>query len=337
MKDEVLAPRRAAGRFRFILHPSAFILWIVAASAIAADASDYPSRPVRLIDPYAPGGGSGLIARVVGAKLSEAWGKQVVVDNRPGAAAAIGTEILMRSAPDGYTLGMGTSGSIAISPNLNKVPYDPVRDLIAITQTSAQSMVAVVHPSVPIHSVKDLVAQARAQPNKLVYASSGSGGSGHLAVELFQALAKVSMIHVPYKGNGPAVIAQLSGEVQLGFNNMLAVLPHAQSGRLRALAVTSARRSPSLPNLPTMAEAGVQGYEATSWNGIFAPARTPRPVIDKIHSEVVKILRTPDVREKLVAAGSDPVGSTPQEFQAYVKLELARWGKVIKDNNIKGE
>jgi tripartite-type tricarboxylate transporter receptor subunit TctC len=312
-------------------------LLLVAGPALAADASDYPSRPIRLIDPYAPGGGSGLIARVVGAKLSEAWGKQIVVDNRPGAAAAIGTEILARSAPDGYTLGMGTSGSIAISPNMNKVPYDPVRDLIAITQTSAQSMVAVVHPSTSIHSVKDLIAQAKAHPNKLVYASSGSGGSGHLAVELFQALAKVNMIHVPYKGNGPAVIAQVSGEVQLGFNNMLAVLPHAHSGRLRAIAVTSAQRSPSLPNVPTVAEAGVPGYEATSWNGIFAPARTPRPIIDRIHLEVVRILKTPDVREKLVAAGSDPVGSTPEAFQAYVKLELARWGKVIRENNIKGE
>jgi tripartite-type tricarboxylate transporter receptor subunit TctC len=329
--------KRLAKCFSFLLPPSAFLLWIVAASALAADAGDYPNRPVRLIDPYAPGGGSGLIARVVGAKLSEAWGKQVVVDNRPGAAAAIGTEILMRSAPDGYTLGMGTSGSIAMSPNLNKVPYDPVKDLIAITQTSAQSMVVVVHPSVPIHSVKDLVAQARAQPGKLVYASSGSGGSGHLAVELFQALTKVSMIHVPYKGNGPAIIAQVSGEVQLGFNNMLAVLPHAQSGKLRALAVTSARRAPSLPSLPTLAEAGVPGYEATSWNGIFAPARTPKPIIDRIHAEVVKILKTPDVREKLIAAGSDPVGSTPQEFHAYVKLELARWGKVIRDNGIKSE
>jgi tripartite-type tricarboxylate transporter receptor subunit TctC len=331
----VKTAKRTARSFYFRLSTFAFLLGVAVPTAYAADS--YPSRPVRLIDPYAPGGGSGLIARVVGAKLSEAWGKQVVVDNRPGAAAAIGTEILMRSAPDGYTLGMGTSGSIAISPNMNKVPYDPVTDLIAITQTSAQSMVAVVHPSVAIHSVKDLVAQARANPNKLVYASSGSGGSGHLAVELFQALAKVTMTHVPYKGNGPAVIAQLSGEVQLGFNNMLAVLPHAQSGRLRALAVTSAKRSPSLPNLPTMAEAGVPGYEATSWNGIFAPARTPRPIIDKIHAEVVRILRTPDVREKLVAAGSDPVGSTPQEFQAYVKLELARWGKVIRENNIKGE
>jgi tripartite-type tricarboxylate transporter receptor subunit TctC len=331
----VKTAKRTARSFYFRLSTFAFLLGVAVPTAYAADS--YPSRPVRLIDPYAPGGGSGLIARVVGAKLSEAWGKQVVVDNRPGAAAAIGTEILMRSAPDGYTLGMGTSGSIAISPNMNKVPYDPVTDLIAITQTSAQSMVAVVHPSVAIHSVKDLVAQARANPNKLVYASSGSGGSGHLAVELFQALAKVTMTHVPYKGNGPAVIAQLSGEVQLGFNNMLAVLPHAQSGRLRALAVTSAKRSPSLPNLPTMAEAGVPGYEATSWNGIFAPARTPRPIIDKIHAEVVRILRTPDVRETLVAAGSDPVGSTPQEFQAYVKLELARWGKVIRENNIKGE
>ena len=302
-----------------------------------ADAQNYPDRPVRLIDPYAPGGGSGVVARLVGAKLGEAWGKQVVVDNRPGAAAAIGTEICARAAPDGYTLCMGTSGSIAISPNMNKVPYDPVKDLIAITQTSAQSMLVVLHPSVPINSVKELIAFARAQPGKLIYASSGTGGSGHLAVELFLALTKLSMTHVPYKGNGPALLAQVSGEVQLGFNNMLAVLPHATSGRLKPIAVTSATRARALPNIPTVAEAGVPGYEATSWNGIFAPARTPRPIIDKIHSAVVQVLNTPDVREKLVAVGSEPVGSTPEAFLSYVKSELARWGKVIRDNNIRGE
>jgi tripartite-type tricarboxylate transporter receptor subunit TctC len=315
------------------------VLLLAASAAIGAqqEGASYPVRPVRLIDPYAPGGGSGLIARLVGAKLSETWGKQVVVDNRPGAAAAIGTEIAARSAPDGYTLCMGTSGSIAISPNMNKVPYDPVKDLIPITQTSAQVMVVVVHPSVPIHSVRDLIAHAKAQPGRIIYASSGTGGSGHLAVELFQALAKVNMTHVPYKGNGPAVLAQVSGEVQLGFNNILAVLPHVQSGRLKAIAVTSAKRTATVPDVPTLAEAGVLGYEATSWNGIFAPAKTPRPIIDRIHAEVVKILNTPDVREKLIAAGSDPVGSTPEEFLAYVKVELARWGKVIRENNIRAD
>jgi tripartite-type tricarboxylate transporter receptor subunit TctC len=311
------------------------IAWLPAAPAAYAPA--YPVRPVRLIDPYAPGGGSGLIARLVGAKLSETWGKQVVVDNRPGAAAAIGTEIAARSAPDGYTLCMGTSGSIAISPHMNKVPYDPVKDLIPITQTSAQVMVVVLHPSVPIQSVKELIAHAKAQPGRIIYASSGTGGSGHLAVELFQSLAKVSMTHVPYKGNGPAVLAQVGGEVQLGFNNILAVLPHVQSGRLKPLAVTSARRAATVPDLPTLAEAGVPGYEATSWNGIFAPAKTPRPIIDKIHAEVVKILNTPDVRERLISAGSDPIGSTPEEFLAFVKAELARWGKVIRENNIRAD
>ena len=308
-------------------------------AALAAESGiqKYPDRPVRLIDPYAPGGGSGLVARLLSAKLPETWGRQVVVDNRPGAAAAIGTEICARAAPDGYTLCMGTSGSIAISPNMNKVPYDPVTDLVAITQTSAQSMLVVVHPSVPINSVKELTAFARANPNKLVYASSGTGGSGHLAVELYQALTKVSMTHVPYKGNGPAVIAQISGEVQLGFNNILAVLPHVQSGKLKAIAVTSTKRATTVPNVPTMIESGVAGYDATSWNGIFAPAKTPRPIIDKIHADVVRVLRTPDIREKLVASGSDPVGSTPAEFSAHVKAELARWGKVVRENNIRAD
>ena len=314
-------------------YAAALALILTAGTCAAA----YPDRPVRLIDPYAPGGGSGVVARLVGAKLGEIWGRQIVVDNRGGAAGAIGTEICARAAPDGYTLCMGTSGSIAISPNMNKVPYDPVKDLIAITQTSAQSMLVVLHPSAPMNSVKEVIAFARAHPSKLIYASSGTGGSGHLAVELFQALTKVSMTHVPYKGNGPALLAQVSGEVQLGFNNMLAVLPHATSGRLKAIAVTSTKRAAALPNVPTVAEAGVPGYEAISWNGIFAPARTPRPIVNQIHAEVVKVLNMPDVRERLVAVGSDPVGSTPDEFLAHVKLELARWGKLIRDNNIRSE
>ena len=305
--------------------------------AAQPEAKDYPQRPIRLIDPYAPGGGSGVVARLVTAKLSDAWGKQVVIDNRPGASGAIGTEIAMRALPDGYTLLMGTSGSIAISPNMNKVPYEPLKDLIPITQTSGQSMLLVVHPSVPINSVKDLLAAAKAQPKKLTFASSGTGGSGHLAAELFQSIAKVSLIHVPYKGNGPAVFAVLSAEVQLGFNNILAVLPHVNGGKLKAIAVTSPKRAAAVPNVPTLAESGVTGYEATSWNGIFAPAKTPRPIINKVHGEVVKALNLPDVREKLVAMGSDPVGSTPEEFYAHIKVELERWGKVIRDNNIRSE
>ncbi|MBY0265835.1 MAG: tripartite tricarboxylate transporter substrate binding protein [Burkholderiales bacterium] len=301
------------------------------------EAQNFPQRPIRLIDPYAPGGGSGVVARLVATKMAEAWGKQVVIDNRPGATGTIGTELAMRAVPDGHTLLMGTSGSIAISPNMNKVPYDPVRDFIAITQTSGQAMLVVLHPSVPVNSVKELVALAQAQPGKLTYASSGSGGSGHLAVELFQSIAKVRMIHVPYKGSGPAVQALVGGESQIGFNNILAVLSYVNAGRLKGIAVTSPKRAPAVPNLPTLAEAGVTGYEAMSWNGMFAPAKTPRAIITKIHAEVVKALNSPDVRDKLVAMGSDPVASTSEEFSAYVKAELARWGKVIRDNNIRTE
>lgn len=301
------------------------------------EAQNFPQRPIRLIDPYAPGGGSGVVARLVAVKLSEAWGRQVVIDNRPGAAGAIGTELAMRAVPDGHTLMMGTSGSIAISPNMNKVPYDPVRDFIAITQTSGQAMLVVAHTSVPVNSVKELVALAQAQPGKLTYASSGSGGSGHLAVELFQSIARVRMTHVPYKGSGPAVQALVGGESQIGFNNILAVLSYVNAGRLKGIAVTSPKRAPAVPNLPTLAESGVTGYEAMSWNGMFAPAKTPRAIITKIHAEVVKALNSPDVRDKLVAMGSDPVASTSEEFSAYVKAELARWGKVIRDNNIRTE
>jgi tripartite-type tricarboxylate transporter receptor subunit TctC len=320
-------------------------LWVVATcavlvspvSALAADARAYPDRPIRLIDPYAPGGGSGVIARFLSQKMSEAWGRQIVVDNRPGAAGAIGTEIAVRASPDGYTLLMGTSGSIGISPNMNKLSYDPVKDLTAISQTSSQVMLVVLHPSLPVNSVKELIVYAKAQPGKLVYASSGTGGSGHLATELFQSITKTSMIHVPYKGNGAAVVAQLSGEVQLGFNNILSVFPHVSGGKLKAIGVTSAKRAPSVPTVPTLMESGVTGYEAVSWNGVFAPAQTPRPIIDKINAEIVKAIAIPDVRDKLIAMGSDPTTSTPEAFQAFIKLELARWGKVIKDNNIRSE
>lgn len=306
----------------------------VAAQGVAA----YPERPVRLIDPYAPGGGSGLIARVLSDKLSPIWGRQIVVDSRPGAAAAIGTAMAAKAPPDGYTLLMGTSGSIAINPGIYpQLPYDPVRDLAAITQTSAQLMVLVLHASVGASSVKELIALAASQPGKLNFSSAATGSTGHLAGELFKGLTKVDMTHVPYKGSSPAALAVLAGEVHLMFGNILTVLPHVNAGKLKAIAVTSRERTNVLPNLPTVAQAGVPGYEATGWNGVFAPARTPRAIVTKLNADILKVLTMPDVRERLLAMGSTPVGGTPEEFSAFVKQEIARWGKVVRDGNIRAD
>jgi len=308
------------------------------AALAQSGAASYPERPVRLIDPYAPGGGSGLIARILSDKLSPIWGRQIVVDNRPGAAAALGTEMAVRAAPDGHTLIMGTSGSIAINPSIYpKLPYDPVRDLVAITQTSEQVSALVLHPSLPASSVKELIAFAQAQPGKLNFSSAAHGSTGHLAVELFKQLAKVDMRHVPYKGSGPAAIAVIAGEVQLMITNVLTVLPHIQSGKMKAIAVTSRERSGALPQLPTIAEAGVPGYEAMGWNGVFAPVRTPRAIVARLNADIVKVLNMAEVRERLATMGSTPVGGTPEQFGAYVKLEIARWGRVIRDNDIRVE
>ena len=299
-------------------------------------AANFPERPVRLIDPYAPGGGSGVLARILSEKLSPVWGKQIVVDNRPGAAGAIGTEMAMRAAADGHTLVMGTSGSIAINPSIYpKLPYDPVRDLVAITQTSEQVSALALNPAVPASSVQELIALARSQPGKLNFASAAHGSTGHLAGELFKQLAKVDMRHVPYKGSGPAAVALIAGEVQMMIVNVLTLLPHIQSGRIKALAVTSRERSAALPNLPTIAEAGVPGYEAMGWNGVFAPVKTPRAIVGKLNADIVRVLNMPDVRERLAAMGSTPVGGTPEQFGDYVKREIERWGRVIRESGIK--
>jgi tripartite-type tricarboxylate transporter receptor subunit TctC len=299
-------------------------------------AATFPERPVRLIDPYAPGGGSGVLARILSERLSPLWGKQIVVDNRPGAAGALGTEMAMRAAPDGHTLVMGTSGSIAINPSIYpKLPYDPVRDLVAITQTSEQVSALALHPAVPANSVKELISLARSQPGKLNFSSAAHGSTGHLSGELFNQLAKVDTRHVPYKGSGPAAVALIAGEVQMMIGNVLTLLPHIQSGRIKAIAVTSRARSPSLPNLPTIAEAGVPGYEAMGWNGVFSPARTPRAIVEKLNADIVRVLNMPDVRERLAAMGSTPVGGTPEQFGDYVKREIERWGRVIRESGIK--
>lgn len=311
---------------------------LVSAGALAQTSTplSFPERPVRLIDPYAPGGGSGVLARILSERLSPVWGKQIVVDNRPGAAGAVGTEMAMRASPDGHTLVMGTSGSIAINPSIYpKLPYDPVRDLQAITQTSEQVSALALHPAVPANSVSELIAYARSLPGKLNFASAAHGSTGHLSGELFNQLAKVDTRHVPYKGSGPAAVALISGEVQMMIGNVLTLLPHIQSGRIKAIAVTSRERSPSLPNLPTIAEAGVPGYEAMGWNGVFAPASTPRAIVDRLNSDIVRVLSMAEVRERLAAMGSTPVGGTPEQFGSYVKREIERWGRVIRDSGIK--
>jgi tripartite-type tricarboxylate transporter receptor subunit TctC len=336
------AAKRAQPRRALTAFSAAFVMSTAAVFASPAHAQSgaaaYPQRPVRLVDPYAPGGGSGLIARLLSDKLSPLWGRQIVVDNRPGAAAAIGTEMVARAAPDGHTLLMGTSGSIAINPGMYpNLPYDPVRDLVAITQTSAQVNVLVLHPSVNAGSVKELIALAASQPGKLNFSSAANGSTGHLAGELFLGLAKVRMTHVPYRGSSPAAIAVIAGEVQLMFGNVLAVLPHVNSGKLKAIAVSSRERTKALPQLPTIAESGLPGYEAMGWNGVFAPAATPPAIVAKLNKDIVNVLNMPDVRERLESMGSNPVGGTPEQFGAYVKQEIARWGAVIRDNDIRIE
>jgi tripartite-type tricarboxylate transporter receptor subunit TctC len=303
-----------------------------------AEAKSYPDRPVRVIDAYSPGGGSDVVARLLAPKLSEMWGKQVVVENRPGASGAIGTEVAAKAPADGHTLLMGIDGSIAVNPTLfPKLPYDPQRDLVAITQTATQPMILVVHPSVPVASVKELLARAQTQPGKLNFSSGGPGGTSHLAAELFKALAKVDLGHIPYKGSAPAVVAVLAGEVQMMIGVAPPLLPHVNAGKLKALGVTSTTRSSFLPSVPTVAEAGVAGYEAAGWNGLFAPAKTPAAIVAKINSDVVKALNMPDVRDKLVSMGATPVGNSPEQFAAFIKQETARWGKVIRDNNVRAD
>ena len=307
-------------------------------TAAAAAAQDYPSKPIRFIVPFPPGGGNDTMARTVGQKLTEAFGQQVVIDNRAGAGGIIGADMAAHSAPDGYTLFLGGVGSHGTNPNLNaKLPYDPVRDFAPISLIASAPMVVVVHPSVPAKSLGELIKLAKAKPGTLNFASNGTGGSSHLAAELFKMMAGVDIVHVPYKGLAPALIDLLSGQVQLMFSSTVAIIPQVRSGKLRALATTGARRLPALPDIPTAAEAGVAGCETGSWYGVLAPAGTPRAIIDKLNREIVKITQMPDVRERLAAEGAEPAGNSPEEFAAYIKRELARWNKVIKQARIRLE
>ena len=316
-------------RFIRFLGSAACALFVLAGAGAAA--ADFPTRPLRLIVPFAPGGGNDTVARLVGQGLSTELGQPVVVDNRPGAGGIVGAEAAAKAAPDGYTLFLGGVGSHAINPNLHaSLSYDPVKDFAPISLIASAPLVLVVHPSVPATSVRELVALAKAQPGKLNYASNGNGSSSHLAAVMFASMTGVDMVHVPYKGLSPALSDLLSGQVQLMFSSVVAIVPHVKAGKLRALAVSSRERLSLLPDLPTIAESGVPGYQTSSWYGILAPAGTPPDVVAKLNAALVKVVSQPEVRQALAQEGADPVGNSPAAFGAFIQSERQRLGDVIR-------
>ncbi len=306
--------------------------------SISVQAQNYPNKPIRLIVPFPPGGGNDVIARLIAQKLSDRFGQQVVVDNKAGANGIVGLQALMQSPADGYTLAVAAAGPMAVNPSLyDKLPYDPTKDFSPITNLVNYPLLLVVHPSVPVKTTLDLVNLAKAKPQQLFFASPGSGNSGHLAGELFNTMAHVQTVHVPYKGQGPALADLLTGQVQMLYSSIPSVLPQVRSGQLNALAVGSAKRLPSLPDIPTIAETGVPGYEAYSWVGIVAPAKTPKAIVTRLNQEIVDILKQKDVAEKLNQQGALPVGDTPEQFAAYIKTEIDKWGAVVRAANIKAD
>ena len=305
-------------------------------AAAAADA--YPARPIRFVVAFPPGGGTDIIARSIAQKLSRRLAQQVVVDNRPGAGGNIGTDIVAKSAPDGYTMLMGSAGPLAINASLfASMPFDPVRDLAPVTLAASTPNVLVVHPSLRAATVKELIALARTRPGEINFASSGHGTPAHLAGELFNSMAGVKMVHVPYKGAAPALADLLGGQVQLMFSTMPPALPHVKDGKLRALAVTSLKRSRATPDLPTVDEAALPGFEANTWHGVVLPAGTPAIIITRLNREIVAILHLHEIVERLASQGAEPVGSTPEEFAAYIKSETVKWAKVVRVSGAKAE
>jgi tripartite-type tricarboxylate transporter receptor subunit TctC len=315
--------------------------WLLAfaffVSGTAPAQPQYPSKAVRLIVPYPPGGGTDTIARILSQKLSELLGQQVIMDNRPGAGANIGVELAARSPADGYTL-LLTTISNAISASLySKLNYDLVKDFAPITLLATTPHILVVHPSVPVKTVKEFIVFAKARPDQLAYSSSGSGTPAHLAAELFKYMTGIKMIHIPYKGGGPSVVGLVGGEASVGFATMPSVLVHVKSGRLRGLAVTTAKRSPNTPDLPTISEAGVPGYDAGSWYGLAVPTGTPKDIIARLHAETHKALKLPDVKQRLDGVGFEVLLSTPEEYGAFTRSEIDKWAKVVKASGARAE
>ena len=308
---------------------------IAAALPLTASAQAWPSKqPIKIIVVYPPGGASDVTARLIASKLTESIGQSVVVENKPGANGIIATEFVAKAAPDGYTLLMANLGPNAINPVIyKKLPYDAVKDFSAITLTTIVPQFIVVAPSQPINSLAELIAYTKANPGKVTFASAGNGASNHLSGELFNSMAGIKMVHVPYKGDAPGLVDVMSGQVTVALPTAIAAAPSVRSGQLRALAVTSNKHLPSFPDVPTVAET-LPGFEAVSWGGIMAPAGTPSAIINRLNAEILKILKIPEVAEKLKGLGAEIVGSTPMQFDAYVKSEIAKWGKVARDNNV---
>ena len=313
----------------------ALALCLALSLAVDAAAQPYPAKPIRLIVPFPPGGSADILARAIGQKAGEGLGQSVVVENRPGAGTAIGAEALAKSAPDGYAIMIGTVSSHAINPALNpKLPFDPVKDFAPISLVATIPFAMIVHPSMA-KSVQEFVALARAKPGTLNYSSAGSGTSNHLAGELLKSMTGIDIVHVPYKGSAPALNDLISGQVALMFDLVLTAAPHVKSGAVRGLAVTGAQRSSVLPDLPTVAESGIPGYEVSAWFGIFAPAGVPQPVVQRLNAEFVKALQQPDLRQRLAGQGAEPLTSSPEEFAAYLRSEIDKWAGVVKTAGMK--
>jgi len=310
-------------------------LALIAATAVAQGTA-YPAKPVRIVVPSSPGGGTDILARVLAQKLSESQGQQFVVENRPGAGQVIGIEAVARSAPDGYTLLMAASAIVINEVLYAKPPYDTLHDFVPVTLGASLPNILVVHPALPVKSVRELIALAKARPGQLNYSSAGSGTSPHLSMELFRLMAGITLTHVPYKGTGPATVDLVAGQVQLSMPNVLTALPQIKGGKLRGLGVTSAKRATGLPDIPAIAET-LPGYEAIQWYGLLAPAGTPREIVNKVQAETARILVLPEVKARLAADGADAVGNRPEEFAAYIRTEIAKWGKVAKAGGIKLE
>ncbi|CAN7207683.1 tripartite tricarboxylate transporter substrate binding protein [Variovorax paradoxus] len=320
---------------KLLRHLASTLLLACLPLAAAAQANGFPDKPIRIVVPFPPGGATDAAARLVAVKMGEHWGQPVVVDNRAGAGGNVGSDLVAKAPADGYTLVMGVTGSHAINTSLySRMPYDPVADFVAISQVAVVPNVLVVHPSVPAKNLGELVALAKKEPGKLNYASLGNGTAAHLGMEMLKSEAGVDITHVPYKGSAPAVSDLLAGQVQMMVDGLPSALPHVKAGKLRAIALTSLHRAPSLPGLPTIAET-YPGFYADAWSGLFAPKGTPQPVVDKLSAEVQRILKLPDVREKLMALGAEPVGSTQAEFTAHVKREIDKWAKVVKTSGAK--
>ena len=315
------------------------IVALATPSAMAAErVADYPSRPIRLVVPFVAGGSTDIIARVIGQKLSEQWGKQVVVDNRPGANGLIAMEIVARAVPDGYTLVLGYIANLGTAPALNpKLPYDPIKDYAPISHIASAPSIGVVHPGVPAKNLQELVSLARAKPAAVSFGSAAVGSIGHLSGELINRMAGIKMQHVPYKGGGQAVTDVLAGQIPLVIIGMTAVTPHVRAGRLRPILTTGAKRSFAFPDVPTVAEQGFPGFAADAWYGLLAPAGTPRALVNKLNAEVVRIVKLPDAKERLGNVGFEIVGSSPEEFSKLIREDIPKWIKVVREAGIRGE